>query len=310
MKEKTTKTDVGVIVARFQVHNLTSVHTDLIQTVVDKHNKVLIFLGLSPIICDRVNSLDFESRKQMVLEKFPSATVLYIKDVKDDDIWSKRLDEQISDMLTPGQTATLYGGRDAFIKHYSGRYSVIEFEPISYISGTELRKEIGSKVKASSDFRGGVIWNAFNRWPMTIVTVDAIIYDERGRILLVRKVNEKLFRFPGGYSEPDTDDFNADILREIGEETGVEVGDLKILGTMKIDDWRYWQSDDKIKTIIFSAKYIFGHPHAKDTAEIAEVRWFSIAEMSGKELVSEHLPIYEKYVYDLHIQQVVENGKC
>lgn len=294
MKEKTSHTSVGVIIARFQVHNLSDAHIDLIETVKQHHNKVILFLGLSPTIGTRNNPLDFESRKQMILDKFHDVNVLYIKDVNDDKIWSTRLDEQISDLLLPGQTVSLYGGRDSFISHYTGKYPTIELESDSYVSGTELRKDISSKVKSSPDFRAGVIWATHNQYPRTITTVDVIIYDERGRFLLVRKPNEKLWRFVGGFSQPDNDSFEEDAKREVSEEVGVEISDLKILGSTKITDWRYIAEIDKIKTIVFSAKYIFGSPNPAD--DVCEAKWISELEMTDSVLVPEHRIIYKKFV--------------
>jgi bifunctional NMN adenylyltransferase/nudix hydrolase len=296
MKEKTTKADVGVIVARFQVHNLTEAHIDLIETVRSKHNKVIIFLGLSPVVGTRINPLDFESRKQMVLEKFPDVTVMYIKDVPDDAVWSKKLDGTIKDLLNPGQTSMLYGSRDSFVDHYNGEFPVTEFEATAVVSGTELRKEISSKVKASVDFRAGVIWAVFNQFPKVHATVDVIIYDERNRLLLVRKENEKLFRFVGGFAQPDTDSFEGDAKREVYEETGVETSDLQYLGNIKIDDWRYRQQIDKIKTIVFKAKYIYGPISIKDTGEIAEGRWFDKDKLTENDIVPEHRPLFKKFV--------------
>jgi len=73
MKEKTSASgqDVGIIIGRFQVHQLTQAHKELIQFVIDRHTKVVIFLGLSPLLVTRNNPLDFESRKQMILKEFP-----------------------------------------------------------------------------------------------------------------------------------------------------------------------------------------------------------------------------------------------
>ena len=47
MKAKETKTDVGVIVGRFQVHELHEGHRGLIDTVRDKHDKLIMFLLLA-----------------------------------------------------------------------------------------------------------------------------------------------------------------------------------------------------------------------------------------------------------------------
>lgn len=284
MKEKTTKTDVGIVVARFQVHQLTEAHVDLIETVRKNHNKVIVFLGLSPVIGTRINPLDFESRKQMVLEKFPDVTVLYIKDVPDDVAWSKRLDEQIGDLLNPAQTVSLYGSRDSFISHYTGRYPTVEFEPISIVSGTELRKEISSKVKASADFRAGVIWAVYNQYPQTIATIDIAIYDDRNRFLMVRKPSEKLFRFVGGFSQPEEKSYEMDALREVSEEVGVEIACLQYIGSTYIEDWRFEQQTNKIKTVFFEAKYVFGSPRPED--DVCEAKW--ITELSENDVVPEH----------------------
>ncbi len=93
--------DVGVIIARFQVHELHEGHIDLIKNVCSEHEKVIIFLGLSPCMVTQNNPLDFESRKQMILDKFPSVNVLYIKDQEEDKNWSKELDEKINDLIFP-----------------------------------------------------------------------------------------------------------------------------------------------------------------------------------------------------------------
>ena len=157
-------TDAAVIVGRFQVHELHDAHIDLIQSVCNMHEKVIIFLGLSPARVTRNNPLDFEMRKQMLLEKFPNVIVLYIKDVKEDESWSKQLDEQIKDVVGLG-TATLYGSRDSFINHYTGKYQTEELESDVYISGTEIRNSISKKVKNTPEFRAGVIWAAYNQYP-------------------------------------------------------------------------------------------------------------------------------------------------
>jgi nicotinamide mononucleotide adenylyltransferase len=51
MKEVQTKspTDCGIIIGRFMIHELHSMHIDLIQTVLDKHDRVIVFLGVAPI---------------------------------------------------------------------------------------------------------------------------------------------------------------------------------------------------------------------------------------------------------------------
>ena len=49
------KYDVGVIIGRFQVPELHQAHLDLIQAACNAHDKVIIFLGLSPLMVTQEN---------------------------------------------------------------------------------------------------------------------------------------------------------------------------------------------------------------------------------------------------------------
>ena len=75
----------GVIIARLQVATLHEAHKELIDTVLKEHPKVMIFLGLSPVRGSIRDPLDFQARKQMILEsyphdKYPNLSIYYIKD--------------------------------------------------------------------------------------------------------------------------------------------------------------------------------------------------------------------------------------
>ncbi len=294
-KESYSRTDVGVLVARFQVPKLTDVHKDLINTVCAKHDRVIVFLGLAPLMGTIVNPLDFEARKKMVLAEYPNVTVQYIPDTRDDAVWSRKLDESISHLLLPKQSAVLYGGRESFIKGYSGRFPTRELEAVAYISGTELRKEIASRAKGTEDFRGGAIWLTQWRWPSVVATVDVAILDrDRKRMLLVRKNGEDKFRFVGGYTQPDRMSFEDDALTEVREEAGVGVDNesLRYIGSCRIDDWRYRREVDKIKTMFFTVDYQFGGVSINDKEEIAEARWFEYP-FENVPLIEEHVPLME-----------------
>ena len=279
--------DCAVIVGRFQVPNLHAAHKDLIDSVVAKHPKVILFLGLAPVLGTRNNPLDFEARKKMLQEAYPQISILYIKDTPSDVIWSKKLDEQIGDIVSPNQTVVLYGSRDSFIKHYSGRYPTLELESKIFVSGTEIRNSISKAVKETADFRSGVIWGAYNRYPTVYTTVDIAIFSEdRKQLLLGRKPNETKYRFIGGFSTPESESFEDDARREVLEETSVEIGDLQYVGTYKISDWRYDNEQDKIKTIFYSSSYLFGPLKAGD--DIAEIRWFDVDKLENSVIVGCH----------------------
>lgn len=291
----TEPTDVGVIVARFQVDELHEAHVDLIQYVSTRHVKVIIFLGLSPLKCTYNNPLDFEARKQMILEKFPNINVLYIKDMSSDTKWSNKLDEMISDVIGPNQTVSLYGGRSSFIEHYKGKHECIELKSQkSFISGTAIRKAISNKVKSSREFRAGVIWASMNQFVNAIPTVDIAIFNEgETELLLARKPFEDKFRFVGGHVDAG-ESFESAAKREVIEETGLEPINFVFIGSSVIDDWRHRSEKTYITTLLFKATRMFGKPEAKD--DIEELKWFNISDIPVNKfglLVKEHIPLAE-----------------
>lgn len=291
VKVKTEKADVGIIVARFQTHELHEGHKQLLDFVSEKHELVVVVLGLSHLLTTQNNPLDLRARKQMINSVYPDIEVLYNKDQKSDEVWSKNLDRTIKDAIG-NKTAILYGSRDSFIPHYKGSYPTIELEPSITTSATEVRNKIKSTTKPSSDFRAGVIWAAHNRYDTVFTTVDvAIINHSTNEILLGRKEYEDKWRLIGGFADITSNSFEEDARREVMEETRLEVGDIIYRFSQKIDDWRYRGERDGIKTLFFTAKYIYGKPVADD--DIAEVRWFPIEKLDVQ-IVKEHKEMIDK----------------
>ena len=271
------KPSCGVLVGRFQVDELHVGHKFLVQSVVDKHEKVIIFLGLSPLKVTRNNPLDFNARKKMIEKDFPDVTILYIKDTNDDKLWSKSLDEQISDHVNPTGEVLLYGSRESFINYYHGKYPCQEIEQEVFESGTAIRNHIGVDTRGSKDFRTGVIWGVYNQYPKMFPTVDVALFNDDGtKILLARKPQEQKHRFVGGFV--DNEPYETAAKREVIEETHLEISDPEYIGSFVIDDWRYRREIDKIITAFFKAKVLFGVPTPDD--DIAELRWFEIDKVT------------------------------
>ena len=280
------KTDVGVIVGRFQVDELHEAHRDLIEGVMAQHSKVIIFLGLSPARVTRNNPLDFEARKQMILSAYPTVNVLYIKDVNSDEAWSKQLDKNIGDLVGPTSTVTLYGSRESFIAHYTGKYETCELEQKVFVSGSQIRKELSVKTKASPDFRAGVVWAAHNQYPRSIPTVDVAIWDEKHtKLLLARKEFETKYRFIGGFVQ-GRESYEANARREVSEEAHIDITDPVYVGSFPIDDWRYRRELDCIVTTFFEANYCFGKPTPDD--DIEELQWFEFDKLTENDVVDCH----------------------
>lgn len=291
------KKDVGVIVARFQVPQLTEGHRDLIKQVVDSHYKTIIILGLSPVKCTVQNPLDFESRKQMILDDFPDVIVLYIKDTYSDDVWSNTLDKMIQDVTGPNQETILYGSRDSFIKYYSGKLECVELEQTIYVSGTDVRKVVSKQIKGTSDFRKGVIWTTMNQYPKCFPTIDVCIWKKTQgqlKVLLGKRDTEQKYRFIGGFVSPG-ERLEDTVIRETKEESNLEVENPQYIGSFVIDDWRYRNEVDKITSSLFLVKYMYGKIKPGD--DIDELRWFDFNEDIMDNIVDEHKPLMER-VFD------------
>jgi bifunctional NMN adenylyltransferase/nudix hydrolase len=288
MKEKTETTACGVIVARFQLHELHDAHRDLIKSVIERHERVIIFLGLSALRNTLNNPLDFKQRKVMLEEEFKGAVEIhYIDDNRDDHVWSKNLDKQLTKWLNPGQTATLYGSRDSFLKCYHGKYPVCELESEYFVSATDIRKKIINNYPPTKDFRAGLIAGTGLKYPTAFQTVDVAILNEKHEVLLVKKPGEDKWRFVGGFSDPRSQSLEIDAKREVMEETGVTVGEPMYIGSTLIDDWRYRKETDKIKTAFFVTKYICGVPEGNDDVEVAG--WVKLKDLTdNKNIVPEH----------------------
>jgi bifunctional NMN adenylyltransferase/nudix hydrolase len=298
------KDGVGVIVGRFQVPDLHEGHMDLINSVLERHDDIIIVLGLSAIKATKNNPLDYNSRRKMILNEFPDANIIYIKDTRNDNDWSRKLDEIIKDNIGPGSKVVAYGGRDSFIKHYNGFMETVEFQQQSIKSGTKTRKALVNKTGNTEEFRHGAIWATGNQYPMAFTTVDIAIMDEAGeKVLLARKENETKYRFVGGFIDPSTsevtggDVLEANARREVMEETHLEIGDLNYLGSFRVDDWRYRSEQSKINTILFKSKLVMGRPKPDD--DIIELKWFPIMLKPDRKeifnlIVDEHIPLMKK----------------
>lgn len=293
LRTVTESAEVGVIVARFQVPELHDEHKALIERVAHNHPRVIVILGLAADICKctKNNPLDFPTRKAMVEQTFPNVEVLYIKDVGNNDVWSKDLDRIIASQVGPQQKVILYGGRDSFVPHYKGKFETQELVPNKFISGKEIRRNVGIKSKNTKEFREGVIWAVENQWPSCLPTVDMAIVDKKeNKILLCRKPNEKLVRFVGGKALPESPSYEHDAKREITEETHLDINKFDYIGSALIDCWRFRSEQNKIKTTFFLAEYNGGVPEADD--DIAEVEWFVLADLTEEMFIKEHRVLF------------------
>lgn len=288
--------EIGVIVGRFQVHDLHDAHRGIIESVATKHKKVIMFLGVSATLVTKNNPLDFVARKEMILHTFPHLTVLALPDMPSDKDWSKMLDQRIREVAPVGGV-TLYGGRDSFISRYFGDFTTKELEQRVFVSGTEVRKNVSTEVKSTPDFRAGVIYAAYNQYSKVHPTVDVAILKDNA-VLLGKKPNQAKYRFIGGFADPTDSTYEQAAIREAFEETGAEVGDVRYVGSARIDDWRYKSENDKIMTLFFTARYVFGRIQPQD--DISELRFFPMPELRKNDLVEEHHVLFDLLKHHIH----------
>ncbi len=103
-----------------------------------------------------------------------------------------------------------------------------------------------------------------------IEIVAAVIRDDDGRTLLVRKRGTDVFMQPGGKREPGEDDLAA-LARELDEELGLTVvaGSAVSLGQIRARAAN--ESDREVVAAVYEVA-VTGEPVAR--AEIAELLWF------------------------------------
>lgn len=273
----------GIIVARFQTPILTSAHLDLIKTVEEKHPNLVIFLGLTAIEESTANNpYDKNIRVEMLREHFPECQFWYIEDEECNVRWSTKLDGLIKKVIGTSGTALLYGSRDSFIPRYHGVYPVEELVAETLVSGTEARRQAGVKARRGADFRYGIAWAHAHVFQAPKVTVDTAVFNEnKTKILLGRKAHEPLFRFMGGFITNKAPDFETDARREVFEESsGCEIGPLTYVCSALVPDWRMEGEVNKIKTILFAAKFVFGRPEPGDDMKGGELQWFDLETLT------------------------------
>lgn len=270
----------GVIIARFQTPYLHEGHTYLINEIKAKHNKVVVVLGVSPVKGSRRNPFDFYTREKLLKQFAPELVVLPLSDHPSDEVWSQQLDSLLNSTF-PMEMFKLYGSRDSFIPYYSGMLEVEALPEVGVHSATTIRDENGDKVLSSEDFRLGINYAYHSMYPKVYATVDiAVINEENNEVLLGKKHRAAEWRFPGGFSDPEDLNFESAARRELTEECGdIEVEEMQYLGSARINDWRYRKETDKIISLFFKTKFVYGNAKASD--DLAEVAWFPISELAA-----------------------------
>jgi bifunctional NMN adenylyltransferase/nudix hydrolase len=269
---------MGVVVGRFQCKELHEGHRFVLDRVFRQHTKVVIFLGVSPMISKK-NPMDFQTRFLMLKEVYPNAMILPLSDHRDDKIWSKELDRQIGIIHKHGP-AKLYGGRDCFFSHYAGKYEFEAFvadKKIGDISATEQRNQLGKVALTSAEFRHGVIYARENTFSNPFPTVDiapvafhdGVQETEQPFVVMASKPGESTVGFVGGMVDPQDKSYEEAACRELKEETHLYAtsGEMKYLGSYQIPDWRLSAGIGITTSFFMVLLENFKNAHADDDIE-------------------------------------------
>ncbi|MBB3056683.1 NUDIX domain-containing protein [Mucilaginibacter gotjawali] len=289
----------GVIIARFQTPYLHDGHKQLISQVEENHTKLVILLGVSPLLGSRKNPYDYYTREKMIKKDYPEVIVLPVSDNPSDKVWSDSIDSLLKSVF-PGEQFCLYGSRDSFIPSYSGRFETIELPEHGDYNATELRKQYADKVFDSNDFRAGILYAYYNQYTKVYPTVDiALFRNNKTELLLGKKAINNKWRFIGGFADPEDESYETAAKRELSEECGeMETTGMGYETSAKINDWRYRSEADKIITLLFSCEYIDGAPLAQD--DIAELSWIKLADvpqlMADGQTSDEHAGLFNHII--------------
>lgn len=160
---------IGIFVGRFQTPELHNGYKYVMSELQINYDYYAIIIG-SSLIQDQRNPLDFTTRKSMIEQyvyKKPFV-ITEIKDVGDNDVWNKILEEIIIKELNEAniefdlKDIYLIGSRDSFVLTYSGKFETILLEPYGNYNSTELRKEI--KFTFDNNFVFGFVFYAIKKY--------------------------------------------------------------------------------------------------------------------------------------------------
>lgn len=284
----------AVIIARFQAPFLHDGHRHLIEQIKSKHHKVVVVLGISPVKGSRRNPYDFYTRERLLKKAYPELVILPLADHPSDAIWSSNLDELLQASF-PAEQFLLYGSRDSFIPHYTGKLSIEELPQHEQYSATDIRHQWADKVLDSEDFRLGINYAYHNTYAKIYPTVDiALFKEDRSFLLLGQKKGRPEWRLPGGFADVTDADFESAARRELSEECSkIETAAMQYIASAKIDDWRYRREEDKIMTLLFATDLLYGHAEASD--DLVNVGWFAVDKLQQmvdeNKIAREHHPL-------------------
>jgi 8-oxo-dGTP pyrophosphatase MutT (NUDIX family) len=113
-----------------------------------------------------------------------------------------------------------------------------------------------------------------------VPSVTVAVRDDRGRILLIHKVDNDLWALPGGGHDAG-ESITDTAVREVREETGLDVEVVRLVGTYTNPSHVMAYDDGEVRqqfSLCFEGRWVGGQPR-EDGTETKEVRWVDPADL-------------------------------
>ena len=105
----------------------------------------------------------------------------------------------------------------------------------------------------------------------------AAIFDDNNRVLLQKRMDKNCWSFPGGVMDAD-ESFEETAIREVKEETGLDVIVQDLIGVYSKYSDEYQNGDRSQPVLIFFKCSIIGGELRCDNDETAELKYFDLTE--------------------------------
>lgn len=113
-----------------------------------------------------------------------------------------------------------------------------------------------------------------------VPSVTAAIRNDAGDILLIHKIDNDLWALPGGGHDAG-ESLTDTVVREVKEETGLDVEVVRLVGTYTNPNHVMAYDDGEVRqqfSLCFEAKWVSGQPR-EDGSETKEVRWVAPTDL-------------------------------
>ncbi|MEU3494474.1 NUDIX domain-containing protein [Kitasatospora cineracea] len=117
-----------------------------------------------------------------------------------------------------------------------------------------------------------------------VPSVTAVVTNADGQLLLIHKTDNNLWALPGGGHDVG-ESVSDTVIREVQEETGIDVEVLSIVGLYTDPNHVMAYDDGEVRqqfSICFRARPVGGN--LRTSSESKEVRWVSPADLPGLDI--------------------------